>query len=85
MAFGTLFMANHLTLTWVPPEASLADKMVAKRLVITAVGKSTYNVSNRGRVSGDFVTRDVVSQIYADEEKSDALRLNLTRSKFLPY
>jgi hypothetical protein len=42
IALSTLFMTNRLTLTWDPPDPSLADKMAAKRLVITAVGISTY-------------------------------------------
>jgi hypothetical protein len=36
-------MTNRLSLAWFPPDAHLARKMVAKRLVITAVGRSTYS------------------------------------------
>jgi hypothetical protein len=39
----TLFITNHLTLVWSPPDSSLAAKMVSKRLIITVFGTGTCN------------------------------------------
>jgi len=44
MTVDTLFLTNHLSLAWSPPDASLAGTMVTKRLVITAVGRGMYRL-----------------------------------------
>lgn len=49
MTVDTLFLTNHLTLTWSPPDASLSGKMMAKRLVITAISRHLDVCSNRHR------------------------------------
>jgi hypothetical protein len=43
-AVDTLFLTNHLTLTWSPPDDSLSSNMRAKRLVITAVSRRKYRL-----------------------------------------
>jgi hypothetical protein len=41
----TLFITNHLTLVWYPPDSSLAARMVSKRLIITVFGTGMYNLN----------------------------------------
>ncbi|XP_069686727.1 uncharacterized protein [Periplaneta americana] len=36
---NSLFMGEHLAVSWSPPDPRLAQKMVTKRLIITAVGR----------------------------------------------
>ncbi|GFG37100.1 hypothetical protein Cfor_05766 [Coptotermes formosanus] len=43
----TLFITNHLSLVWSPPDSSLAVKMVSKRLIITAFGTGKYNPTSK--------------------------------------
>lgn len=49
MPVNTLFLTNHLTLTWSPPNISLSGKMMAKRLVITTVSRRLDVCSTRHR------------------------------------
>jgi len=69
IATDTLFITNHLTLVWSPPDSGLAAKMVSERLIITVFGTGTYNAiswrwpsSQRtgGRATGRCIVRRVL-------------------------